>query len=343
MVGAVVHSEALSARFRMGLVTTVGNEQGARKGLHAVRGLSRLAYEVARGRVDVVDVHSSTRGSLARKVVALTIARLGRVPVVFHLHAGGAAALLGGGRAGIQARALLYALRTADCVVALTPGWEEQIRKAVPVRRARVVGNVPSLTYPVSRQTPEKTIVCLGHLYRRKGVHDLLDAFAILRRDDPEVRLVLAGEGPEAVPLAERVAAEPVLRGAVDLPGWIGPAAKASLLARAGCLVIPSHDEGLPLSLLEAMVSRVPVVATRVGGIPEALRDGVDGLLVPPQDVHALAGAIATVLRDRELQDALTASAAERAQTRYSHESFAREMTAIFDEVVAPAARGGGT
>jgi glycosyltransferase involved in cell wall biosynthesis len=166
-------------------------------------------------------------------------------------------------------------------------------------------------------------------------VHDLLDAFALLRRDDPELVLVLAGEGPEAAPLAARVAADPLLRGAVELPGWIGPDAKAQLLSRAGCLVIPSHDEGLPLSLLEAMVSGVPVVATRVGGIPEAVRDGVDGLLVPPADVPALAAAIASILGDGKLRDALTASAAERARERYSAESLAREMAEVFHEVLA--------
>jgi glycosyltransferase involved in cell wall biosynthesis len=335
MVGAIVSSDGLRTRFRLGLVTTVGHEQRIGKGLHAMRGLARLALEVARRRVDVVDVHSSTGGSLARKVAALTIARLGRVPVVFHLHAGGAAALLDGERGGIQARLLRHALRTADCVVSLTPGWDDRVRRAVPVRRSRVVGNVPSLPAPVTRREPDRTIVCLGHLYRRKGVHDLLDAFALLRHDDPELVLVLAGEGPEAAPLAARVAADPLLRGAVELPGWIGPDAKAQLLSRAGCLVIPSHDEGLPLSLLEAMVSGVPVVATRVGGIPEAVRDGVDGLLVPPADVPALAAAIASILGDGKLRDALTASAAERARERYSAESLAREMAEVFHEVLA--------
>jgi glycosyltransferase involved in cell wall biosynthesis len=83
------------------------------------------------------------------------------------------------------------------------------------------------------------------------------------------------------------------------------------------------------------MVSGVPVVATRVGGIPEAVRDGVDGLLVPPADVPALAAAIESILGDGKLRDALTASAAERARERYSAESLAREMAEVFHEVLA--------
>jgi glycosyltransferase involved in cell wall biosynthesis len=238
---------------------------------------------------------------------------------------------------GWQRTALRLALGHADCVVALTPEWARRIQRFTDVRRIEVVGNVPSLPSPLPPRAPDPngTIVSLGHLYVRKGVYELLDAVALLRVRRPGLRLVLAGEGPELERLRSSVASRPELRDAVDLPGWLDAEQKLKLLTRAACLVLPSYSEGLPLTLLEAMIAGVPIVATEVGGIPEVVTDGEEAILVPPQDASALAAGIDRILADPAFAEALAAAARVRVEQDYSEEALGERMSRIYDDVLA--------
>jgi glycosyltransferase involved in cell wall biosynthesis len=121
------------------------------------------------------------------------------------------------------------------------------------------------------------------------------------------VQLECAGDGDlEAV---ADYAGRGGVRSRVNLRGWIDPTARSELLARATVFVLPSHAEGLPVSLLEAMGAGCAVIASDVGGIPDVIVNGVNGLLVPAGDVAALTAALECVLRDGALAVRLGAQA----------------------------------
>lgn len=140
----------------------------------------------------------------------------------------------------------------------------------------------------------------VGRLDAVKGVRLLLQAVAGLRADWPDLTLTLIGDGPERAAL-EAQAATPALSGAVRFAGLQGADAVAAALAEHDMLVLPSFAEGVPMVLMEALASRLPVVATQVGGVAELVRDGERGLLVPPGDAEALADAMARLLADPAL------------------------------------------
>jgi glycosyltransferase involved in cell wall biosynthesis len=221
-------------------------------------------------------------------------------------------------------------------VVALTPGSKRSLAARTRIRRSCVIPNAPDLTVPrgVMSSGRNRLILFLGHLYRDKGVYELLDAFARLQPARPGLRLVLAGEGPEAHGL--RLQANRLrLNATVELPGWVGPEAKAALLAKAACLALPSHDEGLPLALLEAMLAGVPVVATSVGGVPEIVEDGRHALLVAPHDPDSLATALARVLDDPVLATRLSEAARRLSRAEYTPDRLAERVSALYREVLA--------
>jgi glycosyltransferase involved in cell wall biosynthesis len=148
----------------------------------------------------------------------------------------------------------------------------------------------------------------LGSFNASKGLDVLTSACTLVRQRQP-VRLVLAGDGPlrPEVELSAAHSTYPVvLLGRLEAPDV------ARFLAMIDVLAAPSHDEGLPRAVLEAMAMRVPVVASRVGGTPEAVEDGVSGLLVPPGDPFGLAEGINRVLDD----DILAAQLGEAARQR---------------------------
>lgn len=155
----------------------------------------------------------------------------------------------------------------------------------------------------------------VGHLDRGKGHHVLLAALARLGRDGRALWGLLVGEGKER----EALEAEATRLGVRDRIVFAGFRSDVpDLLQAMDVFAFPSLHEGLGSALLEAMAARVPVVAARAGGIPEVVRDGVDGLITAPDDDEALAAALLSVFQDEAGACARAVSAAERVASNYS-------------------------
>jgi glycosyltransferase involved in cell wall biosynthesis len=142
-----------------------------------------------------------------------------------------------------------------------------------------------------------RVIGSIGRLSPEKGFDRLISAFAQLVRDGAAERLLILGEGPERASLEQRVAALG-LSDFVLMPGFVSAQRYLPLMK---AFVLSSLTEGMPICLLEAMRAGVPIVATRVGGVPKMLGDGDGGVLVQPGDVNELARAIATLLKNEML------------------------------------------
>ena len=167
------------------------------------------------------------------------------------------------------------------------------IPDAVDIAHVTAQQEWPAEIAPVAPDTP--LIVCVAALTREKGVEVLIDAAAVLRRTHPGARWLVLGEGPDRAALEARSRALGTDE-VVTLAGFVN--APEAVLRRATIAVQPSHSEGLGSSVLDALALGVPVVATRVGGLPDALAFG-GGLLVAPNSPVELSGAVARLLDDR--------------------------------------------
>ncbi|MFC7652960.1 glycosyltransferase family 4 protein [Pseudoduganella danionis] len=136
-----------------------------------------------------------------------------------------------------------------------------------------------------------------------------------MRDQVPEARLILGGEG-EFTQVRELASTLGILD-VLELPGWVDESQRSQLLARAAAFVLPSHFEQMPMTVLEAMVAGVPVVATRVGGVPCMLEHGDCGKLVDVGDLDALACALVEVLSDRPAAEAMAKRAHQRVLSEY--------------------------
>lgn len=158
-------------------------------------------------------------------------------------------------------------------------------------------------------------LLFVGRLVPVKGVSLLLEAFAALQEDYRGARLTLIGDGPERTALEGRAAQLGV---AVDFAGYRSQDEVASALADSDLFVLPSFAEGVPVVLMEAMASGLPVVTTRIAGIPELVEDGVSGLVLPPGDPAALGGAIAQLLSDPDLRARMGAAGRARVKADFA-------------------------
>jgi glycogen(starch) synthase len=232
-------------------------------------------------------------------------------PVVLTLHGSGSA-----GRfedlqlMSRRPRLARMLLRRARVVIAVSEQLAEAARRA-GARDVRWIPNGVDIPAEIGAEADPPEILFVGRLAQEKGIHELAEAARGLN-------LVVAGDGPLRPLLPEAL-------------GFVPHAEVERLLARAAVVVLPSHREGLPMALLEAMAHGRAVVATPVGGIPSLIEDGRTGLLVSPGDPGALRAAIDRLLADPELRRRLGEAARERVTELCSWERVVDETLAAYE------------
>jgi glycosyltransferase involved in cell wall biosynthesis len=237
---------------------------------------------------------------------------------------------------------LAWAARRSDRVVAISSYTAAELRELVDVP-IEVIPYTTSLPAPSSqheRQAPGApfTALFVGRLVERKGVLHLVDALGLLsaKRD---ARLVIVGEGPERERINQRVR-ERGLDGRVEVRGQVSEAALQEAYAAADVFVLPAvmdrrgDTEGLGVVLLEAMNHGTPVIASRLGGIPDIVEDGVSGLLVPPGDAAALARALDRLRDDPALARRLGEAGRRRLGEQFSWEAIVHRWLNVYAAVV---------
>jgi glycosyltransferase involved in cell wall biosynthesis len=217
-----------------------------------------------------------------------------------------------------------YGVRHADAVRALsayTAALVEEVRGRPPDAVFPTYTDLSLFTRPIEPLPAQPTALFVGALERYKNVDGLVAAWRVVAERVPDARLVVIGRGPlrEAV---ETLAAD--LSGRVDYAPEVPPEDVAGALDAATVLVLPSRHEGLGRVVIEAFARGRGVVASRAGGVLDLVDEGVEGLLVHPEDVAGLADAVQRVLSDRVLAERLGAAAQARfAAWNQSAEDFA--------------------
>lgn len=183
----------------------------------------------------------------------------------------------------------------------------------------------------VFREIPESFVLFVGNIERKKNLHTLISAYAkSLCREEMKVKLVLAGKGCNALRNVRRTIREKQMEEDVILPGYVRDETLVALYNAASLVVYPSQMEGFGLPPLEAMACGTPVVASRAGSIPEVVGDAA--LLVDPENVDGLAGALDRVLLSRETRESLVTRGLQRSRI-YSWKRTAELMVEIYREV----------
>jgi glycosyltransferase involved in cell wall biosynthesis len=223
-------------------------------------------------------------------------------------------------------------------VLVLGERWRQFVLGIAPA--ANVVVQPNSVRMP-PRQTDRPAhesvdLLFLGVVGRRKGVYELLEAFATARAQCPVLRLTVAGNGEIAH--AQRAAEDLGISDAVTFTGWLDGDSKTRLLERSDIYVLPSHNEGLPMSILEAMSWGLPIISTDVGAIAELVRHDTDGLIVPAGATEPLAQAIVRLASSRELRLCMGQSGRRRVGDAFSEDVVLPRLEDLYDVVQKAAA-----
>jgi glycosyltransferase involved in cell wall biosynthesis len=226
-------------------------------------------------------------------------------------------------------------LSAAEFVCAISRYGRSQLMKACEPEEwhkleVAPLGIDPAAFAPRPQRRGEVSeVICVGSLIAVKAQWMLIAALDRLIGEGRKVRLRLVGDGPLRR-LLERETAARGLTEHVIFEGWQNQDRVRQLYCRADLFALSSFAEGVPVALMEAMALELPCVATRITGIPELIRDGVDGLLVPPSDEAALVQAIAALMDDAALRRRLGQSARQRVLEKYDLRRNAAHLAEIF-------------
>lgn len=194
--------------------------------------------------------------------------------------------------------------------------------------------------FTLQQKTQKKrpfTVLCVGRLVPAKGQRILLDACQRLRKNGKDVQLVFVGTGPDEKYL-RALASEQGLDDMVLFTGALNQEEVRQWYGKADLFALASFAEGIPVVLMEAMACGVPCISTRITGIPELIRDGIDGLLVSPAQTEELADAIELLMTDDDLRGQLAIAGRRRVQARYEISDNIERLNRIFRARVGVAA-----
>lgn len=300
----------------------------------------RLAATLLGERVDIVHLNTSlNRRAYWRDLAYLLVARLLGARVVYQIHGGDLPERFAAGHPWLPPL-LRASLRLPEIIVVLARCELEAYRHFVPGAAIRLLPNgIDPQPYSQLERSPAARhglhLLYIGRLARDKGLFEALHGLRLARLQEASAHLTIAGGGPDEAGLHQTVR-DLHLEDAVSFVGPVFDAAKRQLLASADVLLLPSYSEGLPYALLEGMAAGLPAIATPVGAIPDVLVDHQHGVLVPPQDIHAIARAIGRLAADPQLVARMGADCRQRIAATYSLRQLIRNFNQLYSELSAP-------
>jgi glycosyltransferase involved in cell wall biosynthesis len=260
------------------------------------------------------------------------------------LGVGGSDVYIQPGRSRAHRQKIVKALRDADVVLGVSRALCRKVRQMVPRARCVTVPNgVDAMRFDLTEEQrgelgrlrmdldakDNRVFLFVGSMLFSKGIRELLSAFREVQRARPETLLVLVGRTQEKR-YVRGTAEEYGIADRVRIIGSVNPEEIPKWMHLADVFVLPSHTEGMPNVVLEAMAARKPVIAADVGGVSEVIQDGVSGVLVPPRDPESLKRAMLDLLSDEEKATRMGTAGRERIESSFTLRNTALGIARVY-------------
>jgi glycosyltransferase involved in cell wall biosynthesis len=313
----------------------------------------RLSYAVAKVRPTLVHYHTSRGMAFLKDMVLAAVVRcLFRVTTVLHIRSSDAVSILVSRGPRLQRFQLKVLQHCCDRLVLLSENVLNDFAAILGPEAGRRFREhctvLPNFTLvPVAYRRHQEPQDCvrlfyIGNLGAGKGIYDILEAARRLKGCvTSPFQVILAGpfNDRQEEQRVRTMVADDHLEERVSFLGTVGEREKEAAFLQADVFVLPSYSEGMPQSLLEAMAYGLPVVVSNVGGIPEVVRDGQEGLMIKPGDVDGLCQGLKKLIESVECRQRMGAAARHRMAAHHTVESYLRRLQELYDSVLTvPAA-----
>ena len=261
----------------------------------------KLPFILTFNRSAIVHIHGASYNSFFRKHLFFKIISFFGNKVIYHIH--GAEFHEFYKNASKKGKhKIAYLINNVACVICLSPEWKIFFEENFHPNKIKIIPNIveePIVTKENSGN--EFSFLFLGHVSERKGIWLLLEALEALKDELLLGKFTFYIGGNGEVDLLKKIIKEKKLESIVKFIGWVTAENKKEYLNKANAYILPSYNEGLPISILEAMTYSLPIIATNVGGIPQVVVNRVNGLLIEPGNLNELKKAIKFAIENQEV------------------------------------------
>lgn len=284
-------------------------------------------------KIGIVHFHMSSRGSYTRKAILIRLARHFGAKTIIHLHGSEFKEFYLNECNANKQQHIRDTFNLANRVIVLSTQWAEWV-STITTDSSKVIivyNAVPDVS--IKNNTQQKPVILfLGRLGERKGVTDLINAFSLLAEKFPECSLQLGGDGD--IEKYRKQVNNFNLSDRVQFLGWVSGETKNDYLSKATIYCLPSYNEGFPMGILEAMSAGVAVVASKAGGIPDAITHGKEGLLVDAGNVTDLSNALSQMLQDDVQREQFVLAAKSKFMKNFSPNVIIPQLEIIYKELL---------
>lgn len=296
--------------------------------LKGIQGYIKFIKVLLVDKPDLVHIHSSFGASFYRKLPFIYMASWAKKPIINHIH-GADFDEFYTNSSEKKKRQIKKVYGKCKILVALSEEWKQRLEKIVPKEKIIVIENYSilhedALKERCSRESNHE-VLFLGELGRRKGCYDIPEVIEEVVKDIPDIKFILAGAGSAQDETAiKQLIKEKRIEQNVEFPGWVRGNQKDKLLREADLFYLPSYNEGMPMSILDAMGYGLPIVSTNVGGIPKIVHDGENGSCFEPGNVMEMGKAIENLLENKRIEASI--SSFEIVKRGYSLEQHIKKL-----------------
>ncbi len=300
-----------------------------RKLMIAITALLKFLFIV--NKFEIIHFHLGSIASFYRKSIFIYIAKKFNKKIIIHLHGGDFHEFYHPGINMQQKKYINKIFGLADVVIALTVFWKDFLSGIVDGNKVSVIYNGVPIPACHEKNYSNIQILFLGRVVKSKGIFDLLDIMPEIVTQFQEVKLYILGDGDRKH--LQKIIQKYNLQDNVELLGWVTGAEKEEYLQSSTIFVLPSYNEGLPMSLLEAMSYKCAAVTTNVGGIPEVISHGENGYMVEPGDVKELKNTIIELLKDRSKRERIGEQAYNDIISIYSCNKSIEKLLKVYNAI----------
>lgn len=284
---------------------------------------------------ELIHIHSSFGPSFYRKMPFILMASAFKVPIINHIH--GADFDVFYRNAPEKKRKMIQRIyNKCHTLIALSEEWKKNLSEIVSEDKITVIENYSVLHKDAmverAARPSNHTVLFLGELGKRKGCYDIPDIISEVAKQVSDVKFVLAGAGSaEDEDAIKKLLIEKKVIDNVVFPGWVRDGKKDQLLREADIFLLPSYNEGMPMSVLDAMGYGLPIISTIVGGIPKIVHNGRNGYCFQPGESEKMGHAIADILLDEKMSIKMGQRSITIIEEKYSLEAHLAKLESCYD------------
>ena len=288
-------------------------------------------------RPDIIHIHSSFGPSFYRKMPFIYMASWAKKPIVNHIHGADFDEFFVN-VSDKKKQQIKKVYNKCSVLIALSAEWKERLSQIVSEDKITIIENYSTLHEEALKQRLDRecnnTVLFLGELGKRKGCYDIPEIIRVVKKSIPDVKFILAGSGSENDEVAiKHLMVENNVAENVIFPGWVRGDTKDRLLRETDVFFLPSYNEGMPMSVLDAMGYGLPIVSTNVGGISKIVHDGENGYCCDAGDVDAFAMRIVELLRNPKKRREFASESMEIVRMKYSLNSHLECLEKTYESV----------